>query len=42
MAARLPEAEREDFMRYVQLRMPYDKIESLAIQTMAKAKSYLP
>ncbi len=36
MSARLPEAEREDFMRYVQLRMPYDKIEALSIQTMAK------
>lgn len=36
MANRLPLAEREDFMKYVQVRLSYDKIEELSVQTMAK------
>lgn len=35
-ARQLPEAEREDFLRYVQLRINYDKIEELSIQAMAE------
>lgn len=32
----LPEAEREEFMRFVQLRVDYDKIEELSIKTIAE------
>lgn len=35
-AEQLPEADRENFMRYVQLRIDYVKIEELSIQAMAE------
>lgn len=36
MANLLVAEERDDFMKYVQVRLSYDKLEELSIQTMAK------
>jgi hypothetical protein len=35
-AETLPESDRENFMRFIQIRIDYDKIEELSIKTMAE------